>query len=514
MHLLDLNSDVLLLITTFLSRPDISKLTRTCRFLHDALIHRLLMGTVSLTRSSFAPFCQFMQAQSEPDCPRDLTPFLRSLEISIGPNHRYPMSPGETIQAFTDLLSNARHLLSLSIYWISMAFTPERLQRALSVPLPCLQQVTLHDVTAQCRDALAMVAPQLRTISLCMSQDFGDSPLNRRSLGHVDPLPFLHQHRETVTSLKLLQVVLSDGGEPVPNVRELTILSFSLDNNDTGWAAPLIHLFPNVEHVDLWNLYTREGSSPTRNTDVHDRATISTLASWRSRSKDWQRGHGTWTTGLRYLRVCSIMDLYCLGLSCQVSRLDLYIASPSLEITTAALADCRPRCIWFTISSPNELNVEIPALMGSVARTPSVIHLMCNIADGMMLYSDSRDLLVRLGSLLRETAVTNVVIDIREIDFPERGSIFGQPLWDVTSTPRSIDGSSEHPEVLRLLGHGNTKLDRVFVDYQLGGVRAWEMHQVGKEPRVRWEEVEPTRVREIMVAEGLARCNAWTVPGF
>ncbi|KAI0833467.1 hypothetical protein BC628DRAFT_1335196 [Trametes gibbosa] len=296
--------------------------------------------------------------------------------------------------------------------------------------------------------------------------------------------------------------MLPDSGEPVLNVRKLAVLSFSLENNNTGWAAPLIHLFPNAEYLDLWTLYTREGESPTQNVDLRDSTSRLIVDSWRLKGKIWQAKHGTWSSGLRYLRVYSIVDLYCLGLSCGVSRLDMYGASPSLDITMAALSDCRPRCVWFPIASISDFDDEVTTLMTALARTRSVTHLMSDFAESVMTYSSPRDLLVRLGSLLRETAVSHIVIHIGEKEFPGRNNLFGQPPWHAAFILRSDE---ERPEALELLGYNNTKIHRVFVHHELSGVRAWEVRRLRTSSNMDWEELDSARVREIMIAEGLTR---------
>ncbi|KAI0820443.1 hypothetical protein BC628DRAFT_858152 [Trametes gibbosa] len=522
MHLLELNSDVLVLIANvFLDRADVSRCTMTCRHLRDTLSSSLLKSYIYLDRRSFRSFCQFIWGGSGPqDCTRDRTPFLRTLtnfrlyETDESPDDDQLIPVSEAAQIFTSL---AQHLVYVCISRPSVGYTPEQLRLALST-LPCLQEVQLRSITDEYRDALAGVGPQLRFVGLHMTQDFlqGMEPM----AGPLDPLPFLRHHRSTITSLNLTKALLYDHGEPLPNVRKLVTSDFSPKDGDTPWAAPLIHLFPNVEYVYLWLVSMRDGSYLAEYLDVRDSTAMARVDRLRAMGKAWQAAHGTWTNGLRYLSLRSLTDLYCLGLSCHVSRIDVCRGSTSLEIDSMALSDCRPRCVQFDLQT-NVGNIDEwrsygPPLLHAIAQTRSVVHLICNIHEPIWYYVNLLESLAHLGTLLRETAVSHVVLHLAEHDrdwTPEKHRLFGWPLWDVTSTPRRSDGSLELPEILQLLGGNDAKLQRVFIRHERSETRAWEAHQVGTEPNMRWEELPPARAIEIMEAEGLIRRFPYTGDG-
>lgn len=140
----------------------------------------------------------------------------------------------------------------------------------------------------------------------------------------------------------------------------------------------------------------RDGSSPTRNLDPRDETALRIAGTWRTRAKVWQAQHGTWANGLRFLRVHSMMDLYCLGLSCRIERLDVRNLSPSGTITTGALADPRPCRLWFQILSESDMDGAVPMLFRAVARTSSLTHLMIDLGDDLLQYSDPGKLLVSI----------------------------------------------------------------------------------------------------------------------
>ncbi|EIW57573.1 uncharacterized protein TRAVEDRAFT_48608 [Trametes versicolor FP-101664 SS1] len=371
MLLPDLNLDVLLHINAFLVLSETSQLTRTCRSLHDVLVHVLLQGPITLYRDRIISLRRFMHQGSrrgyEPDdTPRDMFPFLRTLIIVPGSTTGSP-SPSESAQALNDILHRSRDLISLTVLNVSMTFPPQQLRMAFAASLPALEALILCGITADYRDALAdVVSPHLRTVQLSSSLD-----------SDVDLMPLLQYHRLMITTLSLSSAALGDLEMPLPSVRELRVISFSPKNDETGWAAPLVHLFPNVEHVSLRMLYMSDGFTlwaldPCYGHNIAD--------TWRARAKAWELQHGTWKNGLRYLRVHSIMSLYCLGLSCHVSCLDLIIAELSLHMANVALADVRPRCIWLPLAfSDMPDNTELPALMRVVASTRSVTHLRAEI---------------------------------------------------------------------------------------------------------------------------------------
>lgn len=371
MLLPDLNLDVLLHINAFLVLSETSQLPRTCRSLHDVLAHVLLKGPITLHRDRIISLRRFMLQGSrcgdEPDDKsRDMFPFLRTLIIVTGSTSTGSPSPSESAQALNDILHRSRGLISLAVPYVSMTFTPQQLRMALAASLPALEHVDLGGITADYRDALADVdSPHLRTVQLSSSHS------------DVNLIPLLQYHRLLITTLTLSSAALGDLEMPLPSVRELSLTRFSPKNDETGWAAPLVHLFPNVEHVSLRMLDTCDGFTLWALTPCYGHNIADT---WRARAKAREMQHGTWKNGLRYLRVHSIMSLYCLGLSCHVSCLDLIIAELSPHMANVALGDVRPRCIWLPLAfSDMPDNTELPALMRVVVSTRSVTHLRAEI---------------------------------------------------------------------------------------------------------------------------------------
>lgn len=389
MQLVDLNADVLSHITDFLERDDISRLFRTCRLLRDKLVPAILKEHIILDKIAIVSFGKFMHLDSQDDqTRRDRFYFLRHLRYNplVGFATSISFPNPATVHTLTEILRHARSLVSLSLISVTIVFTPKELRAALSAPLPMLQEITLDGVTPEYNNSLANVASRIRTLKLNLK-------LKRRP-ADSDPLPFLQFHRSTITTLSLFNVALTDLGVPLPSVRVLEVLSYLIVDDETGWVGPLVHLFPNVEHVQFSSLYARDGSSPMRGLDPRDASALLEADRWRGRAKAWQTQRGSWANGLRSLCVRSVMALYCLGISCRIDRVDVLNPTPSRSVTAAALADAQPQCMAIRISTASDLESVVSALLPAVALTPSVTHLLIELRDYLLWDLDLQNLCV------------------------------------------------------------------------------------------------------------------------
>ncbi|KAI0649130.1 hypothetical protein C8Q79DRAFT_493800 [Trametes meyenii] len=515
MHILDLNQDVLLHVTAFLWLKDLSRLTRTCRTLHRDLVHTLLRERVLLTRSSLTSFFAFLNMEhrgGDSESGSRLTPFLRHLQFNMFPELRRPLPYDESVQLFIDLLTRSPNLVSLSIYCICSILTPQKLRAALGT-LPCLEEVTLDSVSSEYQDVLAGVVSQnLRKVDLSLTDQVPAVPgeEDEDSRARVDPIPFLRYHRNTIVSLALSYAILADHGNPFPGVQRLKLFNLSPATDETGWVGPLVHFFPNAEFVDLWNLRTSSGSPAAFSLEPGDESSLNVANVWRTRAKMWQMENGTWTRGLQYLRVRSITDLYCLGLSCHITRLDVYFLSSSASITTAALADARLQRLWISIASRFELDNDVPGLMSSVAKTPSLTHLMVDISDGLLPFVGLTELFDRLGELLRGSSVTNLSVYVHDDDFPGLDHLLDErPSDSELSGARLV--SKAYPKALGLLNGlvgRMSKIRRVFLELVSHGMRAWEVAPGCDGSNMRWIALDESLARQLLISEGMARFDA------
>ncbi|KAI0632737.1 hypothetical protein C8Q77DRAFT_1119489 [Trametes polyzona] len=507
MHFLDLNHDVLIYLAHFLTRKDISRLTKLCHEFHRIYAPVVLKGLVWLTRGNLPSFCSFVGLEDERHGgPRiDLLRSLQTLRFNVFPSaYFYPVSSNESVRLFTTILSHAHNITTLGIYCVSMAFTLEQLRIALSAPLPQLRELIIDGVTSDYADVLAGAPASIRVVNLTMTKYHGDPGLDNEVFAHADPLPFLRYHRPALTALTLCEVVLGTQGEPFPNVRRLEIPSFATEADWMGWAPPLIHLFPNAEHVDLWSLQAQDDSAPTRNLDTRDPTALLIARGWRSRSRLWQEEHGTWSNGLRLLCVRSVMDLYCLGLSCPVDRLHVLEATSSIEVSRAALGDVHPRRVWIPIASSSELVRNTGTLLEAVAQTPSVTHLMLDLGEGFIQYSGSPQLsLTTLANKLHGSNMSHLCFYLCEDQFGERDRIFGTPPSGGSES--SSKSAMDIPEVVKLIGDRNSALRQVFVFYDAYDMRAWERRRTTQGTSTHWSEIEGRRARQLAFAERVER---------
>ncbi|KAI0671722.1 hypothetical protein C8Q78DRAFT_972487 [Trametes maxima] len=515
MHMLTLNEDVLLHITAFLGRKELSELTRTCRTLHRILVHTLLRGGVLLTRSSLTSFFAFMSMKHHGGDIR-LTPFLRSLQFNMFPELHCSLPLDESVQLFTDLLTRSPNLVSLSIYHICMIFTPQNLRAALNA-LPYLEEVTLVGISSEYQDVLGgVVSRNLRTVNLSLLDQVPATPgeENQGSRSRIDPIPFLRYHRHTIVSLRLVLscAVLADHGITFPSVRKLKLSSLSPATDETGWVGPLVHFFPNAEFVDLWTLCTSMGSPGAFPLEPRDEPSLAVANRWRARAKALQTENGTWTRGLQHLHVRSIMVLYCLGFSCRIKRLDVYFPSSSASVTTAVLADAQPQRLWICVSSRSELDNGLPALMSSAAQTPSLTHLMMSVSGGLWPYVDLIRLFNRLGELLRGSSVTNLSVYVAGAHFPVPAHLFDEYTSD--ELPGGAVASEAHSKGLDLLNDLASKMSnirRVFLDLVAHGMKAWEISPSCGDSNMRWTALDESLARQLLISEGMTRAHADTL---
>ncbi|KAI0661720.1 hypothetical protein C8Q70DRAFT_1052034 [Cubamyces menziesii] len=503
MQLLELNDDVLLIIGSCISLKDLSRLSRTCYRLHDLIcIHLLLRGNIWLTRGRLASFHRFMQVESGGNPARSR--LLRSLTLNFFPGPTSPILKAESAQAFADLLrTSGENLTSLSIYSdVVFVFTPNNLRCALSW-LPNLRSVVLDGLTEEYQDALADAPADLQHVLLRFIKDLANP--NDERFYPLDPLPFLRHHHCSLRSLSLLQVGLDARGTPFRAVRELTVTNFSVNDWKTGLIGPLMHLFPQAERVELWSLRTHTDCYTYVYNDNWNDSALTTVTEIRTNGKLWQAEHGTWAHGLQYLDVLSLLDVYILGLSCHVDRIDVGCTFPSSIVTTAALADTTPRCLSLHLEGTRELREEFSDLLHAIAQVRSVTHLLVGISDGLLPSIAFDQLMARMGELFRGTPITQFLVHVNDYCTPD-GRIYSETDDKVNPsiTGRLALEAYEHPDAaLQLLVQDNPSLRRVFFDFANDGLKAWECINTEGEERAHWVILEESHARGVLVAEDM-----------
>ncbi|KAI0635919.1 hypothetical protein C8Q77DRAFT_602187 [Trametes polyzona] len=387
MSLCNLNDDVLIHIALYLRRRHLSALTRTCWFLHDALLHLLVHGIVALKRSYLPRFHRFMRhgIRRNPS----LSPSLRTLRFYSFNERTGCLSFADAAQVFMKVLQLAPQLTSLTINPAEFLFNPIQLRNAVAL-VPNLEVLMLSTLTPKYQDALVDVVPRLHTVFLDISwaRCRGTLP-NFEKARTPSTLLFFRTHRESIVDLSLSLVKLTLESPTLTNLRRLSISDLRLVNadRDLGWVAPLIRLFPRLERLILGVLIDPSGTSTHRELSTLDQATWRSINEWHRKAKDWQLEHGTWTNGLQYLRMRSLLDVYQLGPSCSISHLEIPYAGGNIDTCHTVLYDTAARALSYTVSSLAQLEDDFPDLAAAIARCPSLTHLTLYFASKLKLAS-------------------------------------------------------------------------------------------------------------------------------
>ncbi|KAI0671729.1 hypothetical protein C8Q78DRAFT_793994 [Trametes maxima] len=515
-RLLDINTDILFYISQYLSRHDLSTLTKTCRTLHDALVYTLLRECVRLSNANMRSFCEFMHLRGEHPSP--LRPYLRDVALGVpdGKVLRNPlithMKWYEVAETFITLLRCAPNIISLSLGLIPWIFSPEHLRLALALA-PRLEHLTLHNFTTEYGEALAAATnPHLRTVHFrnLPSRTWGN-------VGFQNPLPFLRNFSSTITSLGLFTngSKLDSRTPPFPAMRKLDTFRLHRADDSTCWVAPLIHLFPNLEHLHIPVLATAseviafDGTLPL--TDV----SIEAVSGWRARARTWQAQHGTWTGGLRYLNVRTMLSLYQLGLVCEVAWLDVRQWAPYIpaRLIDTALSDIRVRKLRLDVQLEDAFNTASPVSLSPVFNARTLTHLIIAVPRKLLTSMTMDTLLSHLGALLRHSSVTHILLGDssqtpptyppsletgQRKPLPQRAPDFPLELTAVYARESDlIEGLVCDPSAL--LGF--------FLYFEPYGLRAWTRGQTSDTNGSLWEELDQRRAYEAAHAEGMLHHN-------
>ncbi|KAL7279191.1 hypothetical protein ACG7TL_007031 [Trametes sanguinea] len=396
----------------------------------------------------------------------------------------------ESVSLFSELLKYTPHLTELVIHDIVRAFTPERLRNIL-VSLRSLQTVTLCELTSNYSRVLSDICPNLKTIVLALVVD--ESHIDFHAVfSPVDPRPFLQSHSPSITKLVLYQVILDASGTPFPGVVDLQISDYGVSDADTGFTGPLVHLFPNVERVQLLSLQSDQGViTPSF---LHS-GSLQAATDLRSTCTRWQDTHGTWANGLRHIEVGSLVDLYCLGLRCHVARVKIWFPSDPIGIAHTALADVRPRCLQFSIFRLREIE-DVLQLLAAVSQICSLDHLVIDVSPGLFHELSPFWLLIQLRNELLGSYVTHILVHVNDNVDEGVPSINGP-----SASMCSADIYTRAEELLERLVYGNSTLHRVFLDVKEFGLKALERGSNGD-----WEgrlEIQEVDARRILAAEDM-----------
>ena len=380
-------------IAPFILQRDLSRIARTCRHLHGVLDAELAKDPI-VKYEHLPSFQQWLRIGNS-DLERSRASLLQNLTLKGLERYSSPLVLEYRETIILQILTSSPNLTSLSLADLSAVLSPQRLRTAL-IALPSLRHLTLTSVAPGYDDSLAGIVPQLSTVDISYAPRWiGES------MGFVDPFFLLRSHQHTLRTLSLDSVRLTAHDASFAALQTLELRSVWLSDG----VGSLVRLFPHIRELALLDLhYTNPRVRFWRNPgrilergylDIHDARAL------RTASKAWQAAHGAWPA-LRRLTVETALGLYSLGLRCQVDSVSVLDtntlafaeADPELRaVVPAVLADVRPRRL--AVDIPMRKCFEIMgAVLGPLARAPSVTRLAVSFSLGMLLSIGLADILV------------------------------------------------------------------------------------------------------------------------
>ncbi|KAI0635502.1 hypothetical protein C8Q77DRAFT_572420 [Trametes polyzona] len=466
----DLNCDALFHIGRSLHRCDLSALTRTCWYLHDALLPLLVYPAVTLHKRILPSFYVFLSNNTRrmPSLSGPLRSLVYRRSFTI-----IPPSVPPTATTFFRVLQLAPHLTSLTIRSVIEFLTPDDLHSSLAL-LPRLEHIELHGLTPDYEDILLDVVPYLRSAFLDVFMNDMAVPMSC-----VDPLPFLRTHATHLASLQLVAAKLSIHTPSLANVRTLAIqcLQLSSAGGASPWIVPLVRQFPNLEELVVGALVSPEGWILATESMAPQ-----LVREWRRIAETWQAQYGTWASGLRYLRMSSFSDIYVLGPSCGITRMEVVridaadVSSNDTARTVLSRASPRYLSLGNSIALKQSSN-ELLALLDAISRTPSLTHVSVSFRGPV---ADAKSIFRTLGEALRGSSVSHLSL---RADTDETLAHVSKSWPDLTQSV---------PALQRLF---------LCVDHEL--IEAWERVEVGEGGRS-WERLGGVKGWSIWNKEGMA----------
>ncbi|KAI1789421.1 hypothetical protein LXA43DRAFT_1096308 [Ganoderma leucocontextum] len=489
-HLVHLPLDIFYYIGPFIPQRDLSRIARTCRHLHGILDAGLAKHTV-VKYEHLPSFQQWLRIGIS-DSGRSRACLLQHLTLKGLERYSLPLVLEYRETIIVQILANSPNLVSLSLADLSAVLSPQRLRTAL-ITLPSLQHLTLSSVAPGYDDTLAGILPRLHTVDISYAPRWiGES------MGFVDPFFLLRSHQHTLQTLSLDSVRLMSHDAPFAALRKLELRSVWLSDG----VGNLIHLFPNIHELSLLDLhYTNPRVRFWRNPgrilergylDINDALEL------RNTSKAWQTAHGSWGA-LHHLAVETALGLYSLGLRCQVDGIQVLDTSTFAyaesdrelrAVMPAVLADVRPRRLAVDIPMRKCFEI-ISAVLGPLARSPSVTHLTVSFSLGMLLSIGLADILTKLGAILCDSAVSHLTIQVgreQSSDTVTSPSTHGACRRATSSAQEFAQGPAVPPSLKCL----------ALELYFLGSVKVWHVGEEGM-----WEELRDSEGQRLMRVENM-----------
>lgn len=409
-----LNWDVLLHITTFLERRDLSRLSKTCHALHAITLRQLLYGPIDLRPDTLLSFHGFLTG----DLTSPRAPFVRDLIIncSLSRPRRWCKDSGDNedlvpaAQILTAILGSTYRLRRLELDWAAAGLS-SYLHDTVSA-LAHLEELRIPFVSQRLWDDLQGLRAPLRKLSMQLG------PMQRSSV--ADPVPLMERFSSTLKEVSLASVQFKEGSVQYPGVHKLSLsdcyFDFLLGGIDT---APVSSAFPNVTELSFSAARVHPEVSQWfegRNCDKPE-----LIERCRRANKDGLKQDGGWQH-LQQVRVGHVVDLYMLGLGEHVPHVEIEMLSEStFHMMQDVLRDTTPSSLSLSLFAVDRILDYIPRLFCPGDATDGLSHFALTLRC-VKPTVDMDKLIVRVPQLLscEELLISTLQTHLSELLAPLR----------------------------------------------------------------------------------------------
>ncbi|KAI0358276.1 hypothetical protein OH77DRAFT_1435412 [Trametes cingulata] len=499
--------DILQHLAGFLEIDDLACLARTCRKLHNTLVRELLKRPVDLWPQDLESFLAFLVHLSQNPTTTFPTFWSLSIDFQYVERHRCDTSDGRCVyecrfrlgaldgmwELLGEIMQYAHGLSGLALKGcVDRVLSGEELRSVLDLA-PGLRSLTLGEIRQEHLNALQDVVPDLRTLSFKYH-----TTLRIPGAAHA---PALLDHFQKLEELDVHWFFWQQQGVQLPNLKKLKVKMVYLGTNMSSWAGALVRTFPNLTHLDFWEMYSVD---PGR--DVADRYTnedgtkfVRMLEQWHAEGEALRREDRR--LPLQYVRVRSLLNLHCLGLSCAQPGARVYVGTVGVD-DTKTIARCLPpllpKCVGFCLDTnvKKQLYPICRQLFSSAPEMTSLTHVVMNVPTMYLFPWNLPDIAAALAHALKESSVSHVLVRVQ--DTPSTMEECGRPesgdLYRVLD--RHMDRAYASAPVLLATFRDNVpSARRVFFELEGFGLTCWE--RSGE----RWVDLGEAEGRRILVAE-------------
>ncbi|KAI0374342.1 hypothetical protein BV20DRAFT_961482 [Pilatotrama ljubarskyi] len=435
-----LNLDILLDVMHFCDRPTKSRLSRTCKVLHEHAPWFLLEGTVKIgDRAQLKSFHRILSVDGF-----SRTSFLRDLQLEGENDPDLPASFGGHL---VSILQHSAHLEALSISHVECVAVScpgtSFLCDALS-HLATLRHLRIRDAGLLARDLVATLQLPLVSMDLEYQEDDPDPPSDPelQSMGDIweellrdheipDWHPALVCEQMAPTLEKLAARFINPRSPYVPwadlGLRTYANLHTLVLYDDWPFARPWIISCPHLRYLTVRSLRW----------DPQDRD-LYVLSDWephRQLNLDDQRAHGSWTA-LEEYSGDNVVALYLCGLTCRIPRLVLSedLDEDGLVMFREILCEAKPADLVFQVA-------EVANTLGDPDGEGGIATLLCQ--NGAGSYIENLDFRLSMGTEDISQMTRNLIRALARLPRLEKLKL---KLSAESKGPRSI----RHPKAPRI----------------------------------------------------------------